>query len=195
MTSIFGLVIAGGRSRRFGREKAAEPLAGRPLVGWVADRLAGGVERLAISARPGSAAAGYAEAHDLACLHDPGSGALADGPLAGVLEGLRWAVEGGASWLVTAPCDTPFLPVDYVDRLWSTRTSGGAVAITSEGLQPLCALWPIEALQALEYASAHPPIRDVLAGRGAAETSFPDPSAFDNLNTPQAFAAAQARLR
>jgi molybdopterin-guanine dinucleotide biosynthesis protein A len=36
---VFGLVLAGGRSSRFGREKAAALVAGRPMIAWVLDVL------------------------------------------------------------------------------------------------------------------------------------------------------------
>ena len=39
------------------------------------------------------------------------------GPLAGVLAGLDWAAENGASHLVTAAADTPFFPRNLVDGL------------------------------------------------------------------------------
>ena len=191
--AVFALVLAGGRSSRFGREKASEPLQGRPLIDWVAAVMQAGTERLAVSAPPGSAAA-YAAARGLPCLPDPLSGPLAGGPLAGVAEGLRWAAAGGAGWLATAPCDTPFLPPDLVARLVAGRSAGGAVARTAQGLQPLCALWPVGALATLESARTHPPIRRVLAEFGAAEVAFKDAAAFDNLNTPEAFADAAARL-
>jgi molybdenum cofactor guanylyltransferase len=191
---IFGLVLAGGRSSRFGREKAGAMLAGRPLIAWVAEALAGQVERLAVSARPGSAAATYATEASRPCLADPPAGALVDGPLAGVLEGLRWAESGGADWLLTAPCDTPFLPPDLAARLLAGRSAGGAAVRTAHGLQPLCTLWPATARAALERLPAHPPIRRLLADLGAAEVAFEPAADFDNLNTPDAFAAAEARV-
>ena len=192
--AVFALVLAGGRSSRFGREKAVEPLQGRPLIDWVAEALQAGTGGLAVSAHPGSGAAAYAAARGLPCLADPPDGSLVGGPLAGVAQGLRWAAAGGAGWLATAPCDTPFLPPDLVARLVAGRSAGGAVARTAQGLQPLCALWPVSALAVLDAATKHPPIRRALAELGAAEVAFEDAAAFDNLNTPEAFAEAAMRL-
>jgi molybdenum cofactor guanylyltransferase len=191
---IFGLILAGGRSSRFGREKAGAMLASRPLIAWVSAALAGQVARLAVSARAGSEAAAYAEAASLPCLADPPAGALVDGPLAGVLEGLRWAEGGGADWLLTVPCDTPFIPPEQAARLLAGRSAGGAVVRTADGVQPLCTLWPVTALAILERLPSHPPIRRLLHELGAAEIDFERAADFDNLNTPEAFAAAEARV-
>ncbi len=188
---ICGLILAGGRSSRFGREKAAADLGGRPLIAWVADVL-GRADLLAVNAPPGSAAHGFAQARGLACV--PDAPEAEPGPLTGVRAGLRWAAAAGADWLVTAPCDTPFLPSDMVAVLAAGRSAGGAVALTPAGLQPLCALWPIAALARLEAEREHAPVRQVLAALQAARVPFDDDGAFANLNTPGEFEQARAML-
>ena len=189
--SIAGLILAGGRSSRFGREKAVAELGGEPLIVRVRRVLARGCSMVAVSAPDGSAAATFATAYDLPCLPD-GPFDL-DGPIAGVRAGLRWARSQGFAWLATAPCDTPFLPADLVKRLHAERQAGGAVADTSEGLQPLCALWPSQALESLERLDHHPSIRSVLQRIGAAVVRFDDAEAFANLNTPEDYARARMR--
>ncbi len=110
--------------------------------------------------------------------------------MSGVKAGLAWARAAGAELLVSAPCDTPFLPADLVSRLAQALTpeAGAATARTTEGLQPLCTLWRCDRLEAVQAALAggeHPAIRKVLAGLGAVEVGFDDARAFDNINTPQ----------
>ena len=190
--SIVGLILAGGRSSRFGSDKATATLGGRPMIGWVAATLSAGTRRLAVSARLGSPAASYAAHTDLIYLPDPPGSA--DGPLSGVLEGLRWAAREGAEGLVTAPCDTPFLPAGYVRRLVEETGGNGAVVVTPDGLEPLCALWPISALAEMEGLAGHPSIRRVLAQLGAVQVLFPDARDFQNLNTPEDFAIAERRM-
>jgi molybdopterin-guanine dinucleotide biosynthesis protein A len=105
--SVLGVVIAGGRSVRFGGEKAVALLAGKPLLLWAAARLARSCAAVAINARSGTAAAALAEAEDLAVLHDaPGD---AEGPLSGVKAGLTWAQARGARAIAVSPCDVPLL--------------------------------------------------------------------------------------
>ncbi len=100
-----------------------------------------------------------------------------------------------ADWLCTAPCDTPHLPADLVSRLAKHADSRGSVARTSDGLQPLCALWPVSVLDTKDRWAGLTAPRAALAAIGAVEVDFEDASAFANLNTPQEYAAAEAAAR
>jgi molybdopterin-guanine dinucleotide biosynthesis protein A len=191
--TVLGLVVAGGRSVRFGGEKAAAEFRGKPLLTWAAERLAGACAAVAVNARPGTEAERLAG--DLVVLHDrPGD---ADGPLAGVRAGLEWAAGRGASFLAVSPCDAPLLPDDIFPRLIAAaRDLGAAVAETPDGLQPQVAVWPVSALPLLETAlagGAHPPTWRMLQSVGAAPVRFDDPSAFANVNTREDLAALEAR--
>lgn len=160
---------------------------GAPMIGRVLRVLGAGCTALAVNARRQSGAAAYAFAHDLPLLPDGDD--LPDGPLAGVLMGLKWAQAQGFRRLATAPCDTPHLPADLVARL--SDASGAAYARTSEGSQPLCAIWRLEDLPMVAAALAggrHPPVRQVLADVDARAVAFPDAPAFANLNSPDLIA-------
>lgn len=181
---IVGLVLAGGRSSRFGREKALAELDGRPFIAYVVSALTAGCERVAINARRGSLAARFAEAHALPCRADAPEDP--DGPMAGVKAGLVWAIEEGADMLATAPCDTPFLPSDMVERLAGASGGGSAFVRTADGLQPLCALWSVKALAEIVVAltlGEHPAVHQMLKRLEAVEVVFDDVAAFSNLNT------------
>ena len=192
-----GVVLAGGRSTRMGFDKALAPLAGRPLVAHVAARLAPQVDALFLNAnRDGTRFA------ELRCAIVADAAPNADGgPLAGVASALRHAQSLGAQWLATAPCDAPFLPLDLVARLAAAAGESGAplavVAIAS-GLEPMFALWSTaladEVATALAAGDGGP--RGLMTRFGAAEARFDDvdAEAFANLNTPEEFAAAAARL-
>ena len=188
---IYGVILAGGRSSRFGREKAAAEIDGQAMLARIAGVLTPHVCALAINAPPDRWAARFALEHGVALLPDaPGD---PDGPLSGVKAGLAWASDGGANLLVTAPCDTPFLPDGLVSRLVDALTlgAGAAVARTVSGLQPLCAVWRCESLDVVRTALAqgeHPAIRAVLGSVDAVEVAFEDAAAFDNINTPEDYA-------
>jgi molybdopterin-guanine dinucleotide biosynthesis protein A len=191
---VYGLVLAGGRSSRFGREKAAAEVAGRPMMAWVLDVLTRGCVEVAVNAGPGTRASAYGDGAGHVILADDPSDP--PGPLAGVRAGLVWAKGQGADALATAPCDTPFLPADLVAGLLEGWTPGDSarVAISSAGPAPLCALWPIPAALDLIAetlaAGSHPSIRRVLEALRAVEVEFPDPRAFTNLNTVADYTAA-----
>jgi molybdopterin-guanine dinucleotide biosynthesis protein A len=194
--SVVGLVLAGGRSVRFGGEKAVALLDGRPLLAWAADRLRTVCNEVAINVRPGTEAEAAAKKLEFATLHDePGD---ASGPLAGVKVGLIWAEGRGATTLAVSPCDAPLLPHDLYVRLLAGADGGAALAETSEGRQPLCALWPVTALPAVREAladGAHPPTWQMLERVGARKVMFDDSRAFANINTRDDLAAVEARRR
>lgn len=176
-------MLAGGRSRRFGREKALVEVGGRPMIAAVAQVLARGGAAVAVNAPDGSGAAAWARGEGLELVPDrPGD---PDGPLSGVRAGLEWARARGAEWLVTAPCDTPRLPDDYVARLAAPGLP--AAAETVEGGHWLCAIWRVSDLEALErwLARGHGKVEAFLEACAAARVRFDDPAAFANVNRPQ----------
>jgi molybdopterin-guanine dinucleotide biosynthesis protein A len=193
---VLGVVIAGGRSVRFGGEKAVAQLGGKPLLLWAAQRLQRNCQAVAVNTRPGTATAALAQSAQLPVLHDlPGDAA---GPLAGVHAGLVWAHSLNARALAVSPCDAPLLPDELFERLIGAAGDGAAMAQTPDGRQPLCALWPLKALPTVAAAlanGAHPPTWSVLESLGAVPVHFEDASAFANLNTAADLAALAARLR
>jgi molybdopterin-guanine dinucleotide biosynthesis protein A len=193
--TLVGVVLAGGRSVRFGGEKAAALLRGTPLLLWAARRLARSCAAVAVNTRPGTQAESLAHAAGLPVLHDaPGDAA---GPLSGVKAGLVWARELGATAVAVSPCDAPLLPEDLFTRLSTAAGSGAAMAETADGAQPLCAVWPVSALADVVRAlagGAHPPTWRTLDGIGAQRVRFADAAAFANLNTRADLAALEDRL-
>jgi molybdenum cofactor guanylyltransferase len=194
MSAIVGLVFAGGRSVRFGGEKAVALLEGRPLLQWAAERLGSVCATVSANVRNATEAEAVAKALGLPVVYDePGDAA---GPLAGVKAGLAWAEQHGASMLAVSPCDAPLLPDDLYVRLLDVASGGAAMAETGDGLQPLCALWPTAALPLVREAlagGAHPPTWQVLERLGARKVTFECADAFANVNTRDDLAAVAAK--
>jgi molybdopterin-guanine dinucleotide biosynthesis protein A len=191
---IFGVILAGGQARRMGgADKAFVPLAGRPLVAHVLDRLEPQVERLLISANG-----------DLSRFASFGCAVLPDatpqGPLSGILAALSHAARLGATHLVSSPVDTPFLPGDLVPRLLlaaETSPEGLAIAQTADGDHPATALWPVSLAPALaDYlAEGGAKVTRFTDAHHAARATFPDAHAFLNLNTAEDIGLAEAMLK
>ena len=186
---IFGVILAGGRGQRMGgADKALLPFRGQPLLAHVIGRISPQVEDLALSANGDPA---RFRAFGLPVLPDN----TPLGPLSGVLAGLGWARAAGASHLVTAPVDAPFLPGDLVPRLLLAAEGPGLALARSGGrLHPVAALWPVtlaDDLAAFLASGAKPKMADFLLPRGAGIADFPDDGAFLNLNSPADLAAAE----
>jgi molybdopterin-guanine dinucleotide biosynthesis protein A len=132
VTRVFGLILAGGRSSRFGSEKAAALLDGRPLLMHAYAALTPHCATVAVSAAPGSEAERLAAGVDLPVLHDaPGH---PRGPLAGVVAGLAWARGEGADLLAIAPCDTPRMGAGAVGRLIGALGPDDDIAAVKMGM-------------------------------------------------------------
>lgn len=194
---IFGVILAGGQGRRMGgADKAFLPLAGRPLVAHLRDRLEPQVEALAISANGDGARFGSS----LPVLADLSLPNGAAGPLAGLYAALCWAKPLGATAVLSAPVDAPFLPGDLCPRLClaaEDAPEGLALARAGGRVHPTFGLWPVglvEALGAFLTSGAKPKVLDFAQAHGAAMAEFPDAVAFENLNTPEDLARAEALI-
>lgn len=123
-------VLAGGRSRRYGRDKATAPYHGRPLAWWVLASLADADERFLVANRP------YPQ-FGTTLLRDRVREA---GPLGGLHAAL---LAARCDWIAVAACDLPALTPAYW-RLLLTRAWGcEAVAVRHRDgrLEPLAALY------------------------------------------------------
>lgn len=176
-----------------GVDKALVALGGRPLLAHVVARLAPQVGALAIGANGDPARfAGFG----LPVLAD--GAAAGAGPLAGLLAGLDWAAGLGATALVTAAADTPFLPRDLVARLHAAAgpTSPAVAAAPRAVLHPTAGLWPagLRAALAADLARGERRLGGWAEAQGCAVAVFPDPDGFFNINTPDDLARAEAML-
>ena len=179
---VTGLILAGGQGRRMGGvDKGLQPLRGRPMVEWVLERLKPQVTEVLINANQNQAE--YAR---LGCRVVPDEIGGFAGPLAGLHAGLKANVH---PFLVTVPCDSPFLPRDLVARLHAALVARHAdLAVAKTGDQP----HPVFAL-VRESLAAH--LARFLEGGGrkidawyaalkVVEVPFDDEAdAFSNINT------------
>ncbi len=190
---IDAVILSGGRARRMGGEdKGLLPLAGRPLLEHVLQRLRPQVERITISAN-----------HNLERYRIFGCPVVSDlhggyrGPLAGIATLLE---RGGSPLLLAVPCDAPLLPVDLAPRLYEALRDSDApcsVAHDGESLQPLFALFRAEAGAALcsYLENGHGKTRHWHRQHGSLAVDYSDmPDAFLNINTPAELQALERRL-
>lgn len=180
---IAGLLLAGGRSRRFGSEKAVAPWGAGLMMDVPLAALRSVCEVVAVSARPGSGAEARADILGLPCLADSAGGA--EGPLVGIQQGLLWAANEGSGWLAVAPCDSPTLASAHYEALIDALGEGApaVIGVGDGGAEPLVSVWPVAAgAVAVSTALAdggHPAIRQVLEAMGAIPIRL---GGYDGLN-------------
>jgi molybdenum cofactor guanylyltransferase len=187
-----GAILAGGAGSRLGGQKASQLLGGKALVTWAAR---------ALESCTGVAVVGDPKAADIigaVILTDPVG--APNGPLSGVLAALIWAKSLDAEYLVTVPCDTPFLPSSCGRRLIEVGqeyTTPVACARSESGLEPLVAAWRVDAILPLleEALSAgrHPAVHALM---GKLNAAFVDLTVHEttNVNTFASLQQAQAWL-
>lgn len=121
---MLAAILAGGRSRRFGSDKALALMDGSRLIDRVALALIPQADALVVCGREDPA---------FACLPDLPEPGL--GPLGGLNAALRHAATNGYDAVLSASCDVPNLPADLCGQL-----AGTGAACAAE--QPVVGWWP-----------------------------------------------------
>lgn len=170
-----------------GRDKALLPFHGTSLSQWVARQVVHAAGSAFLIGDPERyAALGYPVVADAW----PG-----EGPLGGILTALRHTM---ASWNLIVACDMPRLTTPFLRDLLAAAERNGATTLPigpSGDLEPLCAVWRLDALAALEAAfrSGVRKVATALEGVRLAVYPVSEAAYFQNLNTPEDWAAHDAR--
>ncbi len=213
MMPLYGLVLAGGESRRMKRDKSLLSLQGKTLTELAHGKLEALCQKTFVSVSPQQMAAGlhanFQRIPDTR-LSTPGIGAMG---------GILAAQEAypDAAWLVLA-CDMPFVNTRLLDGLIMARNTSakatlyrlqvpaqnfqhdkGSAPITDKkrGLQPLCCIYE----PAIHLLLSHAACRGNYSLRAVLEDAIPsvidtsDELAFSNLNNPVDLAQARTRFR
>jgi molybdenum cofactor guanylyltransferase len=197
---IFGILLAGGLSRRMGGgDKGLKTIGGETILSRIIATIAPQCAGLVLNANG-----------ETARLTGLGFPIVPDdvpdfaGPLAGILAGLDWiaAHHPECTLAISIPTDTPFLPHDLVARLQEARSNAKAdIAIATSGgsTHPVVALWPVAIRQDLRHALVDENIHKMgffLDRHKTAQADWPiepyDP--FFNANEPDDIARAEKIL-
>lgn len=182
---LYGLVLAGGRSTRMQRDKAALNYHGRSQLEWAMDLVSAHVERAFVSVRPDQ-------------MDDPLRAKfprIVDqhtnmGPIAGIIAAQAQHPE--SAWLVLA-CDLPFLDSATLEHLIRSRDPARlatAYRSSHDGLpEPLCAIYEPASRDAIAayVAGGKQCPRKFLIQSDVALIDEPNPRALDNVNTPEEY--------
>ena len=183
-----GAVLAGGRGRRLGGDKALVPIAGRPLIAWPLLALTSALARVAVVTKPGVRLPPLPDGVEV--WTEP---ATPTHPIVGIVEALRRA-EGRA--VLVCAADLPLVDAGLV-RALAGAPAGAAAAVVARGagrLQPLLGRYEPAALPAL--AAAVPddaPLTAVVRALAPAVVDVPA-SALLNVNDRDGVRAAEEAL-
>ena len=188
------VILAGGKGRRMGGNKALRLLAGTCLIEYALDIAQRWSPRVALSVKGATVTFDRFGVPQLADQEE-------SGPIAGIAAALSFARTEGVNHVLTIPCDTPFLPLDLHDRLSDALSRSGRAAIASSGgrLHPSCALWDADTSLALPdfLASGRGSLRGFAETVCASVVEWPiephDP--FFNINSEADLAVAEAMIR
>ena len=184
LENVTGVILAGGRATRMGgQDKGLIEIAGKTIVERIARQLSTQVPVVLINAN-----------RNLDRYQKFGHSVIADelehfqGPLAGMVTALR-SIQN--EWLLTVPCDGPFLAGDYASKMMQAADRQSvSLVVASDGkrLQPVYALIRKSLVDSLDafLQSGERKIDRWYAQQSYAEVSFVDKwQMFTNINTPE----------
>ena len=104
LNNILGVVLAGGKSQRFGRDKSQVKLQDKLLIDYILNEIISEYNEILIVANENI---NYMHSKKISITKDFKNGL---GPLGGVLTAMKWIKEKKREykWIATFPTDTPF---------------------------------------------------------------------------------------
>jgi len=111
--NILGAILAGGQSKRMGKDKLFLELNNKKLIEHTIDKVKKYLKKKIIITNQDNE---FFSKNNLTTVKDCIEGQL--GPLVGILTAMKWAKENlsKCSWIATFPCDTPFFPESIIKR-------------------------------------------------------------------------------
>lgn len=191
---IYGLVLAGGASKRMGTDKAALNYVGKTQLQRAYELLQQHTARTFVSVRPDQRSEPTRAA--LPQIVDA-EGHAGLGPIAGIAA--AQAQYPDVAWLVLA-CDLPFLNQASLQHLIrqreATRIATAYRSAHDQLPEPLCAIWePASRKRVADWLALGKQCpRKLLIDSEVALLDQPDPRALENVNTPDEYRNAQQAL-
>ena len=104
LNNILGVVLAGGKSQRFGQDKSQVKLQNKLLIDYILEEIVDEFKEILIIANEQIK---FMQSQNISVIKDFKSGV---GPLGGVLTAMKWIKKNNKhyQWISTFPSDTPF---------------------------------------------------------------------------------------
>ncbi len=189
-----GVILAGGQARRMGgQDKGLIELNGSPMIQYVLDAIVPQVNKVIINANRNSDIYSH---YGYEVISDEFDGFF--GPLAGMASSMRRVTT---PFMLTAPCDSPFVPDDLAKRLYIQMVKKDAdisVAHDGERIQPVFVLLKTSLLDSmLDFLNkGERKIDKWFEQHKLAVTDFSDkPDTFININNRDELSMIESKLK
>jgi molybdopterin-guanine dinucleotide biosynthesis protein A len=187
------VVLAGGEGTRIGGAKPLRWLAGQRLIDRALEASRSWSSTIAVAVRQES----QVEKVDATLIGDDPN---VEGPLGGLVAGLRFARNAQSEFLLTIPADMPFLPGDLPEKLRGAIADLGSALASSGGhLHPVCGLWRTSSVASVPayVSSGRRSLRGFAGLIGWAEVEWVETpiDPFFNVNNAEDLAEAEKRLK
>jgi len=193
--NILGVVLAGGKSTRFGEDKSKVKLGRKTLLEHTLYKIKSKFNKIIIVSN-NKAVKGYITIKD--CL----DGQL--GPLVGVLSAMKWIKKNNYSqnWIITFPCDTPFFDISIIDNFIEASKLNDSplyFAKSEEKRHNIFGLWSLKLIEILEKDIIEQKYRKVekwanKIGVKTINITYENIDPFFNINTKEDLAEAEKIL-
>ena len=188
--NILGAILAGGQSRRMGKDKLFLELDNKKLIEHSIDKVKKYLKQVIIITNQNNE---FFKINNLKTVKDCIEGQL--GPLVGILTAMKWAKENTNkySWVATFPCDTPFFPESIIKSFIqeSEKKESLLLSASSHGRKHnIFGLWSLDLYDKLKNDLVNKKIRKVQDWTKKnkiknLEFEFKDYDPFFNINTKE----------
>ena len=186
--NILGVILAGGQSKRMGKDKLFLELNNKKLIEHTIDKVKKYLKEVIIITNQDNE---FFSKNNLTTVKDCINGQL--GPLVGILTAMKWAKENltNCSWIATFPCDTPFFPESIIESFIeeSDKKESLILCASSHGRKHnIFGLWSLDLYDKLKDDLINKKVRKVQDWTEKnkiknLEFKFKDYDPFFNINT------------
>jgi len=188
--NILGTILAGGQSKRMGKDKLFLELNNKKLIEHTLDKVKKYLKKIIIITNQDNK---FFFENNLITVKDCIEGQL--GPLVGILTAMKWAKENlkKCSWIATFPCDTPFFPESIIKSFIeeSEKKESLILCASSHGRKHnIFGLWSLDLYDKLKDDLINKKVRKVQDWTEKnkiknLEFKFKDYDPFFNINTEE----------
>ena len=196
--NVLPVILAGGKSRRFGADKAVAKLGDKSLIDYTINKLEPKfAEILVITNNPMQVSK-----NNIFFIKDTLAGQL--GPLVGILSAMEWVKNNDKNyeWIISFPCDTPFFEEKIIDKVINSQKSSDKKLLflkSGNKRHSIFGLWSIELMEQLrnDINQGARKVEDWAnkIGTEIVEINSESDKSFLNINTKLDLEKAQKKLK